>query len=68
MESDRKIENFETQENFEIKNPNQAKNQANGGQLTHQLNKENDEPNKENKENNIRRHDEPSKLSFEICK
>ena len=70
MESERKIENFEvfekiqeSQESDEIKKSNQQ----NGGQI-HHLDKENEAANNENKENNIRRHDEPSELSFEICK
>lgn len=68
MESEGKIENFEvlekTQESDEIKKSNQA----NGGQIIHQEDKENEAPNTEDKENNLRRHDEPSELSFEICK
>lgn len=66
MESERKIENFEVLEktkNDEIK----TENQSNGGQMIHQNDKENANPNKETTENNIRRHDEPSELSFEIC-
>lgn len=67
MESDRKVENFEVvakMKSDEIK----PSNQTNGGQVIHQIDKENDNPNKENSEQNIRRHDEPSELSFEICK
>lgn len=68
MESEQKTENFEvfekTPENDEIKKSNES----NGGQIIHHVDKENEAPNKEAKENNIRRHDEPSELSFEICK
>lgn len=67
MESERKIDNledFEKTKSEETKKPNQL----NGGQMNHHTDKENENPNTENKENNIRRHDEPSELSFEICK
>lgn len=71
MESEHKVENFdefsdefEKTKSDEIKQPNQL----NGGQMNHQSNKENGNPNVENKENVVRRHDEPSELSFEICK
>lgn len=66
MESEGKIDKFEDftkTESDEIKKPNQL----NGGQMNHRTDKENENPNTENKENNIRRHDEPSELSFEIC-
>lgn len=67
MESEQKSENFELLDKTksdEIK----TSNRLNGGQVLHQQDKENEAPNKENAENNIRRHDEPSELSFEICK
>jgi hypothetical protein len=66
MECERKVENFEDfvkTKSDEIKNTNHS----NGGQSLHQNGKENANPNKENKTNNVRRHDEPSELSFEIC-
>lgn len=67
MESERKVENFEILE--EIKNDEiKPSNQSNGGQMIHRNDKENDNPNKDNTEQIIRRHDEPSELSFEICK
>lgn len=65
MESERKMENHEDLckiKNDETKTPYHT----NGGQMTHPPDKENANPNKENSENNIRRHDEPSELSFEI--
>lgn len=67
MESEQKAENYE---NFvKTKNDEIEKcNQSNGEQVTHQQDKEIREINKENVVNNIRRHDEPSELSFEICK
>lgn len=67
MESERNIENYEVfdkTESDEIK----ASNQLNGGPVILNQDKENETPNKENIENNIRRHDEPSELSFEVCK
>lgn len=67
MECERKVENFEEfalTKNDEIKN----KNHSNGGDLIHKNDKENANPNKENTTKNVRRHDEPSELSFEICK
>lgn len=67
MESDREVENFE--DFIKIKSDEiKPSNQTNGGQKIHQNDKENDNPNKENTEQIIRRHDEPSELSFEICK
>jgi hypothetical protein len=66
MESERKIEDYDVLEKTksdEIK----TSNQSNGGQIIHQNGKENVNPNKENIESKIRRHDEPSELSFEIC-
>lgn len=65
MESERKMENHEDLcniKNDEIKTPYHT----NGGQMIHPPDKANANPNKENSENNIRRHDEPSELSFEI--
>lgn len=66
MEIEQKIENPEvfekTQEIDEIKKFGEK----NGGQIICQSQKENEAPNKEN--NIRRRHDEPSELSFEICK
>lgn len=67
MESERKIENFDE---FDKTKSDEIKktNQLNGGQMSHHSDKENGNPNIENTENNIRRNDEPSELSFEICK
>lgn len=65
MESERMIENYEElgrTKSDEIKTTNHT----NGGQMIHPIDKENANPNKESTENNIRRHDEPSELSFEI--
>lgn len=67
MESDRKIESCELKgkiKSDEIKNSEQV----NGGQMIHENGKENVNPNKDNTEHNIRRHDEPSELSFETGK
>lgn len=67
MESERMIENYEELDRTksdEIKTTNHT----NGGQMIHSIDKENANPNNESTENNIRRHDEPSELSFEICK
>lgn len=64
MDCERKIENSEfldKTKSDDIKNSHQL----NGGQMNHQNDKENTNPNKENAENIIRRHDEPSELSFE---
>jgi hypothetical protein len=66
MESERKIENHEFSENSQSDNT-KATNLTNGGQMTHNGDKENENPNLEKAENKIRRHDEPSELSFEIC-
>jgi hypothetical protein len=66
MESERKVENFQLSENSE--SDTKATNLTNGGQMTHNENKENANPNEESAETKIRRHDEPSELSFEICK
>lgn len=66
MESERKIEDFEVlskTKSDEIP----SSNQSNGGHNAHKAEKENADPNKDSTENNIRRHDEPSELSFEIC-
>lgn len=66
MESERKIENYEVlpaSKNDEI----QTSNHTNGGQMIHQNDKENANPNTDKTENNVRRHDEPSELSFETC-
>lgn len=67
MESERKIENHEV---FDKTKSDEiiTSNLSNGGNMNHQEDKENEAPNKENINNVIRRHDEPSELSFEICK
>lgn len=66
MESERKIADYDVlvkTKSDEIKSTIQS----NGEQVIHQNGKENINPNMENTEINIRRHDEPSALSFEIC-
>lgn len=66
MESERKIEDYDVlikTKSDEIKSTILS----NGAPIIHQNGKENANPNMENTENNIRRHDEPSALSFEIC-
>lgn len=71
MESERKIENhevFDKTKSDEIITSNLSNGAWNGGNMNHQEDKENEAPNKENINNVIRRHDEPSELSFEICK
>lgn len=63
MESDRKVENF-----ADSKDTKSDENKlSNGVKSIHKNDKENANPNKDNVEGNIRRHDEPSELSFEIC-
>lgn len=64
MESERKIEDYEV---FDKTKSDETKttNQTSDSSVIHQNGKENVNPNKENTENNIRRHDEPSELSFE---
>lgn len=64
MECERKIENHEDflkTKSDDIKNTNHS----NGGQKLLENGKENANPNKDNATNNVRRHDEPSELSFE---
>lgn len=67
MESERIIEDYEELERTKSDEINTT-NHTNGGQMIHPIGKENANPNNESTENNIRRHDEPSELSFEICK
>lgn len=67
MESERKIENYEVFDKT-ISDEISTSNQLNGGQTIHPPDKENANPNMDNTENNIRRHDEPSELSFEPSK
>lgn len=67
MESDRKIENFEVLSETKSDETPSSNQTANGGHSVHKAEKENADPNKDKTENNIRRHDEPSELSFEIC-
>lgn len=66
MESERKFENYEVLSDLTKNDEMKTSTQLNGGQTVHD--KENANPNIESTENNIRRHDEPSELSFEICK
>lgn len=64
MDSERKIENFEDLSKTKS-DETSSSNHSNGGHSVHKAEKENADPNKDKPENNIRRHDEPSELSFE---
>lgn len=65
MESERNIENHEE---LVTQSPMESKMKTNGGHTVQQPNdKENANPNN-NSNGSVRRHDEPSELSFEICK
>lgn len=63
MESERTIENHN-----ELKMKTKSEFKTNGITNANHSGKENSNPNLENKEESVRRHDEPSELSFEICK
>lgn len=65
MESEREIENHDL---LVSQSSTTKMNGVNGGHLIQNTDKENANPNNGNSSQTVRRHDEPSELSFEICK
>lgn len=66
MDSERKIEDQEVLRKTKS-DECKTSNHTNGGQIINTADKENASPNKEDIQSTVRRHDEPSELSFEIC-